>query len=265
LFYLINLALYLDLYGDFTMPAAPGIELNIWDFVALVGAELASDAPEEDPIWSLLANLAGREEEEPLGASFAPDDEWRLPPEWLSMFSDRSPWRWNSLGTQASRPAKHAKGVRTQTGSPRPGLRRLRVLHPEGFLILDLPLAKDVREQLQSEIKPYDVSKRSLSHASLAKLSPLRTKLAAPPKLRRWLSLLMPYVRARLCLALGLESAQDIATMLCQRYARVRAMDTHIDVFFRLADLPLEIRFAGLDRDPGWVPAAGRFITFHFD
>jgi hypothetical protein len=28
--------------------------------------------------------------------------------------------------------------------------------------------------------------------------------------------------------------------------------------------LPLQIRFAGLDRDPGWVPAAGRFITFHF-
>src|SRR5205807_8456567 len=29
LFYLINLALYLNLYGDFTMPEAPGIELNI--------------------------------------------------------------------------------------------------------------------------------------------------------------------------------------------------------------------------------------------
>src|SRR5260370_15268726 len=29
LFYLINLALYLDLYGDFTRPSAPGIELNI--------------------------------------------------------------------------------------------------------------------------------------------------------------------------------------------------------------------------------------------
>jgi hypothetical protein len=75
----------------------------------------------------------------------------------------------------------------------------------------------------------------------------------------------MPYVRARLCLALGLESHHNIDTMLCRRYARVRATDTHLDVYFGLADLPLEIRFAGLDRDPGWVPAAGRFITFHFD
>lgn len=264
LFYLINLALYLNLYGDFTMPAAPGIELNVWDFMALVGAELAGDAL-EDPIWLLLAKLAGRDEEEPPGSSFAPEDEWRLPPEWLSMFSDDRPWRWNSLGTQASRPAKHARGVRTQTRSPRAGLQRLRVLHPEGFLILDLPLAQDVREQLQSEIKLYDVSERSLSRGAMPKLSPLRSKLAASPEARRWLSLLMPYVRARLRLALGLESDQDIAAMLCQRYARVRATDTHIDVFFKLADLPLEIRFAGLDRDPGWVPAAGRFISFHFD
>jgi hypothetical protein len=33
---------------------------------------------------------------------------------------------------------------------------------------------------------------------------------------------------------------------------------------FALAELPIEIRIAGLDRDPGWVPAAGRFIAFHF-
>ena len=257
LFYLINVGLYLNLYGDFTMPAEPGIELSPWDFVALVGAELVGDSLEEDPIWSLLTNLAGRGSEEPPGSSFAPDDEWRLPPEWLAMFSDDRPWRWSTLGTRASRPAKHARGVRTQA--------RLRVLHPEGFLILDLPLAKDVHGQLQREIKPYDVSSRSLSREGIPKSSRLRSKVTASPKVRRWLSRLMPYVRARLCLALGLESHHDIATMLCRRYARVRATDTHLDVFFGLADLPLEIRFAGLDRDPGWVPAAGRFITFHFD
>ena len=241
LFFLINLGLYLNLYGDFTMPAAPGIELNIWDFVALVGAELASDALTEDPIWLLLANLAGRDEEEPQGSSFAPDGEWRLPLAWLSMFNDDRPWRWST------------------------GRRRLRVLHPEGFLILDLPLAKDVREQLRREIRPYDVSERSLSRGRMPKLSRLRTKVSASPEVRHWLSLLMPYVRARLCQGLGLESDQNIAPMLCQRYARVRATDTHVDVFFWLADLPLEIRFAGLDRDPGWVPGAGRFVTFHFD
>jgi len=25
------------------------------------------------------------------------------------------------------------------------------------------------------------------------------------------------------------------------------------------------VRLSGLDRDPGWVPAAGRSVHFHFD
>ena len=36
------------------------------------------------------------------------------------------------------------------------------------------------------------------------------------------------------------------------------------DLTLSLADLPIELRLAGLDRDPGWVPAAGRYIAFHF-
>src|ERR1051325_1160102 len=61
LFYLINLGLYLNLYADFTSPLTPGIELNIWDFVALVGRELLEGAESDDPIWAALANLAGRD------------------------------------------------------------------------------------------------------------------------------------------------------------------------------------------------------------
>jgi hypothetical protein len=158
-FYLINLALYLNLYGDFTMPAAPEIELNIWDFVSLMGAELTSDEDAEDPIWEWLAKMSGREADQHPGEGFRPPDSSR--PEW-----------WSTL---------------------------------------------------------------------------------------------MPDVRARLRTALGVDSDDHAARMLCRHYARIRATDTHLDVFFVLADLPLEIRFAGLDRDPGWVPAAGRFIAFHFD
>jgi hypothetical protein len=40
---------------------------------------------------------------------------------------------------------------------------------------------------------------------------------------------------------------------------------TRVDVVFELKRLPLEVRMAGLDRDPGWVPAAGRFVAFHFE
>jgi len=40
---------------------------------------------------------------------------------------------------------------------------------------------------------------------------------------------------------------------------------SRLDLHFSLAGHPLEIRLAGLDRDPGWVPAAGRTIAFHYE
>src|SRR6185436_8693153 len=79
----INLALYLDLYGDFTRPAEPGIELNIWDFIALAGDDLIEGASNDDPVWDLLATLAGREREMEIGAAFQPPNDWQPPVEWL--------------------------------------------------------------------------------------------------------------------------------------------------------------------------------------
>jgi len=239
-FYLINLAQYLNLYGDFTTPATLGIDLNIWDFVTFVAQEFVGDAEAGDPIWPFLAELGGREIGDPPGENFHPEDEWRLPPEWLSSFDENQPCQWHA-----------------QDG-------RLRLLHAEGFAILDLPLAGSGRAQLQREVEPYGKSIGSTRHSHLPKLAPLRSNVSSTP-VRRWLSLLVPYLRARLRLALDLESHERIAEILFCHGARVRATDTHLDVFFGLSDLSFEIRFAGLDRDPGWVPAAARFIAFHFE
>jgi len=52
--------------------------------------------------------------------------------------------------------------------------------------------------------------------------------------------------------------------VLLAHRARVLVSPTHVDVRFALAELPLEIRLAGLDRTPGWIPAAGRFVAFAF-
>jgi hypothetical protein len=38
-----------------------------------------------------------------------------------------------------------------------------------------------------------------------------------------------------------------------------------LEVGFSLETYPLEIRLAGLDRDPGWIPAAGRTVRFRFE
>ena len=80
-----------------------------------------------------------------------------------------------------------------------------------------------------------------------------------------WLTDLLPHLKARLILALGIDSEDSLAEIMVHHYARVTITPTHLDVFFSLADHPIEIRLSGLDRNPGWVPAAGRFIAFHYD
>jgi hypothetical protein len=46
--------------------------------------------------------------------------------------------------------------------------------------------------------------------------------------------------------------------------ARLFVTRTHVDLTFRLEQIDLKARLAGLDRDPGWVPSLGRVISFHF-
>ncbi len=59
-------------------------------------------------------------------------------------------------------------------------------------------------------------------------------------------------------------AAEKVEGLVVMHSARVRLTATHLDVFLTLEELPVEIRIARLDRDPGWVPAAGRYIAFHF-
>jgi hypothetical protein len=155
LFYLINLGLFLELYGDFTTPAWRGIDLPIWDFIALIGRALLGDVAPADPVWPLLDRLAGRQ----------PGDE----------------------------------PVRAETPEENP-----------------------------------------------------------------WLRLLLPTVRARLSSALAIAEDHEWANLLLRRAARVFVTSSHLDVVFSLNDLPIEIRLSGLDRNPGWMPAAGRVVRFHY-
>jgi hypothetical protein len=231
LFYLLNLAVYVGWYADYTMPWKQELELNIWDFVTLIGMELLGDTP-PDPIWPLLAELAGRDPDTLPGTGFTPPDAWRVDPRWLDAFPETD---------------------------MRIGLSdRLRVYHPAGFLLVDVPLAGQPVSRLLDEI-------RSIYSDNLVTM-PINdepTPNATP--LRRWLDWLTPYLQARLRRALDLGQAEDPAPILCRHQARVFVTPTHVDVLFSLDTLPIEIRLAGLDRNPGWLPAAGRTITFHFE
>jgi hypothetical protein len=78
------------------------------------------------------------------------------------------------------------------------------------------------------------------------------------------LSVWWPPIRQRLAEVLDLPAPEALRTSLNLR-ARVRCTPDRVDVHLSLLELPLRIRIAGLDRDPGWIPAAGRDVRFHFE
>jgi hypothetical protein len=181
-FYLVNVGLFLGLYGDFKEPLRPGLALPLWDFLALIGRHIVGVGLEADPVWELFARLSGREPSCPPGQGFAAPAEWPRPQDWSEFLATPS--------SLAAEPPGSATG---------------------------------------------------------------------------WIDWLMTYLRWRLVRALGLKSPAELSRVLCEQPAHVRVTDTHLHVTFALAQLPISVRIAGLDRDPGWVPTAGRFIAFHYD
>jgi hypothetical protein len=149
IFYLLNAALALKLYADFTSPRGSNLRISPWHWLALIGRAWFGREFVRDPVWKLLAGLAGRE----------------------------------------------------------------------------------------------------------------RRRLRPPRRLKAQIESLL----ARLALALGEEGSVNLPAFVCRYPAEVAATASRVDVHLALADLPLALRVAGLDRDPGWIPAAGRAIGFHFE
>jgi hypothetical protein len=200
--FLLNVALYLKLYADFASRRTQGLELNIWDFLCLLGSEFAGKEMEEDGLCGLLATLAGRSKLDPPGADFKPPTEWILPESWLDPF-----------------PELFERREIIRDG-------RVQVLHPAGFVISDKAVEGGCDDLFS-----------------------------------RWVSWMSGYIRARLARAIGRD---DAAEMLCRIPGRVTCTSTRVDVFYSLESYPIEIRLAGLDRDPGWIPAAGHYVAYHF-
>jgi hypothetical protein len=244
IFYLLNLAIALDLYSDFTHPLTPGLPLNIWDFLALLGLALLGEPFYHDPVWWLLAHLAGRDAQEAPSQDFVPPEAWRIPRAWLSAFPEQDDWSW------------------------RVERERLCIYHPAGFIVLDLPLLQiNLQEQIEQEMREYEIHDLPVKIEAAHTAQILVDYSAFPqilPHIDRWLNWLMPYVRARLTRALDLASVDDLPNLLCKHHASIRVTATHLDIFLSLQELPIAIRLSGLDRDPGWLPAAGRFVAFYF-
>lgn len=178
--YLLNAAIHLGFYPDFTQPTNASLALSPWEFLARVGERLAGRGLRQDALWSLLAALAAADHR------------------------------------QAERP--------TPKTNPPPTL-------PEA-----LRLYQNARQV----------------HTS------------SPPTWSAWIACLLPPLRRRLAVALGVPS-RTAGALLCCQPARVQYRDGRLDAHFNLNEHPVAIRLSGLDRDPGWLPAAGCDLRFIYD
>ncbi len=81
------------------------------------------------------------------------------------------------------------------------------------------------------------------------------------PSESHWLEVLADFLVLRLVKAL----AREAPLTFCAQPAKVKLSSTRMDITFDLTSHPIEIRLAGLDRDLGWLPAAGMYIYYHYE
>lgn len=84
-------------------------------------------------------------------------------------------------------------------------------------------------------------------------------------RLDLWVARTCDDFQERVRWSLGPDPGRDFLALMLNHRARIDASSTRVDAHFSLAAHPIELRLAGLDRDPGWVPAGGRAIYFHYD
>ena len=234
LFYLVNVALAMRLYGDFTQPLHPGLALSPWDFLALAGPALVWLGPDGRPGLAPARPPCG-----PAGPCAA-----------------RRGLRAAGRVARCPRLARSLGRALCGLGCTSRGMRLL-LLHPAGFAFAQVRrTAVPPRQAAQAIVDAFP----GLGSAQVAP--------AAPPALprggtARWIALLAGVIAARLEMALGVPAAQTPA-LLCRHPGRVRSGRGRLDVELPLAGLPITVRMAGLDRDPGWIPAAGHAIAFRF-
>lgn len=185
-FFLLNLALAWELYGDFTRPRHALLSVSPWQFLHAAGIAM-------------------------LGRSFAAD--------------------------------QLAGWLREQTPFCRP-----RLASAWGQAPMSLLPETEARSLLQPEGGPT------------TNLPASRPSKRAETELSCW----WPLLRRRLSLALNQPERQAVPTCL-NLQARVERRGERVDVCFDLHQLPLTVRLAGLDRDPGWVPASGCDVRFQFE
>ncbi|MEO9130209.1 MAG: hypothetical protein ABI240_03265 [Sphingomonas sp.] len=133
--------------------------------------------------------------------------------------------------------------------TPHPTVRHGRVTlwHPAGFPLTDEEKGRSPRRLGRTA---------RFRRPRLARIS--HARLPSNPS-DRWVACLALYLDARLRLLCG------AGLSLLELPACIQTRDLDLSAHFALDHHPIQLRIAGLDRDPGWQPAEGRTIAFVFE
>lgn len=132
----------------------------------------------------------------------------------------------------------------------RPSRHRRIFWDSRGFALLDAPMDAVQRW-----------SARRFAFAGQAMPPPRRHKARKLPSSRnaRWLGCLTEFLAFRLSMASDGLGFGDLR-LPAHIDLGIEKIDVHLD----LNRLPIALRLAGLDRNPGWLPSEGRSLAFHF-
>lgn len=127
---------------------------------------------------------------------------------------------------------------------------------------LDPPPA-DAKQRLQAYLATIGLTlDPAVGDIATEPLDPhLREQVAS--SLAAWVAYLRPYIRAWLR-QVAAASARPIESLLTKP-ATLYLTRTHIDLVMSVETIDLDLRRAGLDRNPGWLPAYSYIISFHFE
>jgi len=246
--YLINMLVGLDLPACFEEEWALASRLGAWGTLEALcrGLLAGQEAYADDPLWPALALLEGRRPGTLLGSDLLEPEAFRLPPTWPAKAGDHGPWEWAEEGAG------------------------LRLWSVQGYRLAEI---RRCRADAGGEAAELAAAYGGLTPpvprplAEMPQADPVASLAAeVAPALQSWLARVLPFIRLRLRKGIGHrgDAAGLAAAVLCHP-GRLYATGSHVDLVLRLEHASLDLRRAGLDRNPGWLPEFGRVVLFHFE
>ena len=285
--YLINLLCQLELPECMGEDWSLDRYLSPWALLEIVTRSLMADAGkpyEKDPYWDMLANLDNRRSDEPgyekqLGKKLSVNPDYYLPVECWEYLIHHKSFEENpdDIARQDEKVFWSIANDRLRIWSNNCILVERCVAHTvqmQNTHPLDEgELFKFAQEKIvKKHLRPYlkntasiELVNASFDDAPYESFDDVNARYIAPA-LRRWASLILPFLRRYLQTQLLLNgaTADELVETLLVLPARIYTTSTHIDLVGDINSSSLKIRCSGLDQDPGWLPLYGRVVLFHF-